>query len=112
MKRITVLFLGLVLIFNFSITPAIAASDADFKEATDFMVSKGFLKNEIIHTEKTDKGIKFSMKYLPYGEISYVTYMKVLDGVDLIITEGEKENTISYKNNGAIYIDGVKEQGV
>ena len=38
--------------------------------------------------------------------------MKVLDGVDLIITEGEKENTISYKNNGAIYIDGVKEQGV
>ena len=68
MKRIYKKIISLVLSFAFIFTlfplNAFAASDVEIKEATDFIVSKGFIKNEIIHTEKTDEGIKFSMNYL------------------------------------------------
>lgn len=98
----------LAFVFSLQVLPvgAYALSNDEYNEAAEFIKSKGFLESHILSYEKVEHGIKFTVNYLPYGNISYVTYIKESDGVKLIICEGIKQNELIYKNNGYVYLDG------
>lgn len=105
-KKIISLILTLVFMLQIIPVGAFAVANEEYDEAINFIQSKGFSENDVSTWEKLDNGIKFTINYLPTGESSYLTYIKETDGEKLIISEGNKQNELFYKNNGQVYLDG------
>lgn len=108
MKKIISLILSLSFVFNIFTVNAFALDSEEYNEAVAFIRNQGFLASDIEGVEVTKEGFKFSASYLPNNEISYIFYEKESDGVKLTITEGNKSNEIVYKNNGYVYLDGIR----
>lgn len=76
-------------------------------EALSFAESKNLLIGEVISTTKTNEGYLFGLKYLPSGEISYLTYKKLPNNdIELTVIEGERSNTLLFKEDSTVYVDG------
>ena len=113
MKKIFTKITAFVLTFLFSLqivpVSAFAMSNDEYNEALTFMESIGFYREIINDSCITENGILFSLSYLPNDEISYVNYIKEEDGYKVIISEGNISNEIIFKNNGHVYVDGIRD---
>lgn len=63
----------------------------------------------MLHAEETENGFLFTLSYLESGEPSYANYKEKTNGdVDIIITEGDTVNTITFKEDGTVLYGGVE----
>ena len=103
---------ALSFLFIVGLLPIKSFADSSYnsttQEAISFIDDKGLFIGDILDIEHIENGERFTVQYLPDGEESYITYLKVDDGIKIIVREHDKENEIYFKDNGQVFLDGTR----
>lgn len=109
LHKMTSIFLSVL--FILTITPistfASEITTAQAAEAKLFIESKGFYLGDIVTTTKTSNGVMLEVRYPNSKNTSFFEYYVLGNDKIIKIIEGNAEDTIVYKENGDVYLDGV-----
>ncbi len=110
-KKVIALSLSIIFALNILPIPAFAINlmSDNAKEKLEFIRSSGILVGEVISVSESNDEIDFSVNYLPNDKISHIIYKEDGSDVIVIVDEGNVSDEIVFKNNGEVYIDGVRD---